>query len=316
MVDTDPGSRSGYARRADASGILLMLGATFFFVSTNVFVKFLVAEDMNVFQVTWGRMVFHWIAFLPLFLLPRYRKRARPNRPRLQLLRSAILYGTNSLFFAGLSFLTLATAASIMYAGPLIVVILSFLFLGEKVGPRRWAAVTLGFAGVLIIMRPDGAFQWAMLLSLGASVGFALYQLITRAVAADDDPLTTMFWTPVVGMAVASVLMLFLWQNPTPLAWLWLACCGVTAGAGQFRFFPLRSLAARAVHLHHSGLGGARRDRRVRQLPGRRDRCRRGHRRAGRPLYLGAGTPDRRRRARRRSGAVLMPPSLSRAARL
>ena len=238
MVDTRPGPRSGprngYARRADASGILLMLGATFFFVSTNVFVKFLVAEDMNVFQITWGRMFFHWIAFLPLFLLPRYRERVRPNRPRLQLLRSAILYGTNSLFFAGLSFLTLATAASIMYAGPLIVVILGFLFLGEKVGPRRWAAVTLGFAGVLIIMRPDGAFQWAMLLSLGASVSFAFYQLITRAVAADDDPLTTMFWTPVVGMAAASVLMPVLWQSPTPLAWLWLACCGFTAGAGQF----------------------------------------------------------------------------------
>lgn len=226
--------RSGYARRADASGILLMLGATLFFVATNVFVKFLAAEDMSVFQITWGRMVFHWLAFLPLFLLPRYRSRIRPKRPRLQFLRSAILYGTNSLFFGGLSFLTLATAASIMYAGPLIVVILSFLFLGEKVGPRRWAAVAVGFAGVLIVMRPDGAFHWAMLLPLGASIGFAFYQLITRAVAADDDPFTTMFWTPVVAMTIASALMLFVWENPTPLGWLWLACCGVAAGTGQF----------------------------------------------------------------------------------
>ncbi len=228
------GFSAGYVRRADASGILLMLGATLFFVATNVFVKFLAAEDMSVFQITWGRMVFHWLAFLPLFLLPHYRATIRPKRPRLQFYRSAILFFTNTLFFGGLTFLTLASAASIMYAGPLVVVILSFLFLGERVGPRRWAAVTLGFAGVIIIMRPDGAFHWAMLLPFGAAIGFAIYQLITRAVAADDNPFTTMFWTPVVAMIVSSVLMLFFWENPTPLGWLWLACCGFAAGSGQF----------------------------------------------------------------------------------
>ncbi len=226
-------TRESAGRRADRSGILLMLGATLFFMSTNVFVKFL-ADELSVFQVTWGRMLFHWLCFLPLFLLPRYRGRVRPNRPRLQLVRSAILYCTNTLFFGSLFYLTLATGASIMYAGPLILVVLSVLFLGEKVGPRRWAAVAFGFAGVLVIMQPGGAFHWAMLLPLGASVGFALYQIVTRAIAADDHPFTTMFWTPVVGIAAASAVMPFVWQNPSPLGWLWLACSGVTAGAGQF----------------------------------------------------------------------------------
>ena len=225
-------SSSAYVRRADGSGILLLVAATFFFMATNVFVKYLAAE-MSVFQITWGRMLFHWLSFLPLFLLPCYRPRIRPNRPRLQLVRSAILYCNNTLFFGGLLFLTLATAASIMYAGPLILVILSVLFLGEKVGPRRWTAVTVGFAGVLIIMQPGGGFHWAMLLPLGASVSFALYQLVTRTIAADDDPFTTMFWTPVVGIAVASVAMLFVWQNPTPLGWFWMICCGFMAGAGS-----------------------------------------------------------------------------------
>jgi len=224
---------NGYARRTDHSGILLLLSATFFFMCTNVFIKFL-TEEMTIFQITWGRMVFHWLVFLPLFFLPRYQGAVRPKRPKLQIIRSTILFCTNTLFFSSLFYLTLATSASIMYAGPLVLVILSFLFLGEKVGPRRWSAVAIGFIGVIVIMRPGGDFHWAMLLPLGASVSYALYQLVTRAIAADDDPFTTMFWTPVVGIVAASILMIFFWRNPSTMGWVWLICCGFTAGAGQF----------------------------------------------------------------------------------
>ena len=226
---------AAYARRTDHSGILLLLTATFFFMGTNVFIKFL-TDELTVFQITWGRMLFHWLIFLPLFFLPRYRGAVRPKRPALQIIRSAILYCTNTLFFSSLFFLTLATSASIMYAGPLILVILSFLFLGEKVGPRRWSAVVVGFLGVIVIMRPGDDFQLAMLLPLAASVTYAFYQLTTRVIAADDDPFTTMFWTPVVGIIAASILMIFYWRDPSPMAWLWLVCSGFTAGAGQFLF--------------------------------------------------------------------------------
>ncbi len=223
----------GYARRTDHSGILLLLSATFFFMCTNVVIKFL-SEEMTVFQITWGRMVFHWVIFLPLFFLPKYRSAARPRRLNLQIIRSAILFCTNTLFFSSLFYLTLATSASIMYAGPLVLVILSHLFLGEKVGPRRWSAVAIGLVGIIIIMRPGDDFDLTMLLPLGAAVCYALYQLVTRAVAAEDDPFTTMFWTPVFGIVAASVLMIFFWRNPSATGWAWLVCSGFTAGAGQF----------------------------------------------------------------------------------
>jgi len=121
-----------------------------------------------------------------------------------------------------------------MYAGPLVLVILSHLFLGETVGPRRWSAVVIGVVGVIIIMRPGDDFDLTMLLPLGASVCYALYQLVTRAIAAEDDPFTTMFWTPVFGIVAASILMIFFWQNPSTAGWVWLVCSGFTAGAGQF----------------------------------------------------------------------------------
>ena len=160
--------------RADHSGIILLLLATCIFMGTSVAVKRL-ASDLPMFQIIWGRMVFHFLIFLPLFLLPRYRPLIRPNRPRLQLGRSAILFATNATYFTSLAFLTLPQAASIMYAGPLIVVILSAWFLGETVGVRRLVAVAIGFLGVIVIMRPGGGFQWAMLLPeekvLGENMG-------------------------------------------------------------------------------------------------------------------------------------------------
>lgn len=231
MIGTGPAPL--YTRRADQSGIILLLTATLFFTCTNVFIKYLSGE-LTVFQITWGRMMFHWLIFLPLFFLPRYRSSVKPKRPALQIVRSAILFCTNTLFFSGLFFLSLATSASILYVAPLVLVIFSFLFLGEKVGPRRWAAVAIGLIGVFVIMQPGDAFQWALLLPLGASISYALYQLVTRVVAADDDPFTTMFWTPIVGIVASSILMIFFWRTPTLMGWFWLICCGFTAGAGQF----------------------------------------------------------------------------------
>lgn len=230
---TGSGTASQYVRRADQSGIILLLTATFFFTCTNVFIKYL-STELTVFQITWGRMVFHWLVFLPLFFLPRYRGAVKPKRPALQIVRSGILFCTNTMFFSGLFFLSLATSASILYVGPLVLVILSFLFLGEKVGPRRWAAVVIGLIGVIVIMQPGGAFHWAMLLPLGSAISYATYQLVTRAIAADDDPFTTMFWTPVVGIIAASILMIFFWRTPSLTGWFLLICCGFTAGAGQF----------------------------------------------------------------------------------
>ena len=219
--------------RADHSGIVLLLVATAIFMGTSIAVKRL-STELPMFQIIWGRMVFHFLIFLPLFLLPRYRPFVRPNRPWMQIGRSAILFATNATYFTSLAFLTLSQAASIMYASPLIVVILSALFLGERTGPRRLIAVAVGFVGVIVIMRPGIAFQWAMLLPLAAAVTYALYQLTTRRLAADDHPFTTMFWTPVVGIAATAVILPFVWTAPAPEHWLLMVSSGATAGVGQF----------------------------------------------------------------------------------
>src|SRR3546814_4515320 len=84
-------------------------------------------------------------------------------------------------FFTALRWIGVPTATPINFTGPLIVTALAAPMLGEAVGPRRRAAVAVGFAGALIIIRPGGAeTHWAMLLVLGTATSYALYQIKTR----------------------------------------------------------------------------------------------------------------------------------------
>lgn len=220
-------------RGADHSGIVLYLAAVMLFQSTNVFAKYLML-DYPILQVVWARFLFNFLVFLPLFLLPAYRHYMRPVVLRHQLARSGLLYATNMVFLAGLSILPLATAASIMFVGPMILVTLSALFLAEKIGPRRWLAVVIGFAGVIVILRPGLSFTWASLLPLAAATMYSVYQIVTRRMSAGDPTLTTFFFTPMVGAVCSSVVAIFFWKWPTPVGWLLLVTMGGVAGAGQY----------------------------------------------------------------------------------
>ena len=78
----------------------------------------------------------------------------RTTQPKVQWVRSVLLLSSTVLYFTALNFVPLTTAASISFTNPFIVTALSVPLLAEQVGPRRWAAVVIGFAGALIIIRP------------------------------------------------------------------------------------------------------------------------------------------------------------------
>lgn len=220
-------------QRSDHSGILILMLATLFFMATNTTVRYL-STDYHIGQIIWARFTFHFLWFLPLFFLPRNFGKIQLGRWRPQLLRSGLLFVTNFAFFMGVAQLTLATAASLMFIGPLLLVSLSALLLGEKVGPRRWVAVAVGFLGVVVITRPGFGFEVAMLFPLLAALLYAVYQLITRRLSATDNPTNTFFFTPIVGAAVSTCFVYFVWKTPTLEAWLLLLQAGFTAGCGQY----------------------------------------------------------------------------------
>lgn len=126
--------------------------------------------------------------------------------------------GAGFLFFTGLRYLPLAEAFAITFAAPLFITALSVPYLGEHVGVRRWIAVLVGFAGVLIIIQPGTAsFRIEALLLLGAALSYAMAMLIGRKMTREMSTSAIMFWPSLGAGLITLAMMPSQWQTP-PLA--------------------------------------------------------------------------------------------------
>ena len=129
----------------------------------------------------------------------------RTRRLGLQLTRSGLLVVANCAFYLALAAMTIAEATSIFFVAPLLITALSALVLREPVGPRRWAAVCVGLAGVIVMLRPgEGAVQWVALLPIVAAGAYALMQTITRRLGVTERASTIAFYAQ-AGFIAASV---------------------------------------------------------------------------------------------------------------
>ena len=228
-------------------GILLLLAAGLAFSAMDATGKHL-TKSLPVVEITWGRYLFHLLA-LPLFLGGRsLRSALRSTRPGLQVVRSALLMGSTFIFFLAVKYIPLGDATAIGFVGPLIVTALSVPLLGERVGLRRWSAVCVGFASVLIIIRPGiGMVHWAASLPLASAVCFALYQITTRILSRSDSATTTYFYSATVGLAVTTLFLPLEWQMPSLADWAALVFLGVMGGFSHYLL--IRAFAAAPASL-------------------------------------------------------------------
>jgi drug/metabolite transporter (DMT)-like permease len=212
-----------------------MCGAAAAFSLLNAAAKHLSA-DFPIAEVVWARTAGH-LAFVVAAFGPRHGRRLFATRYLAsQLLRSLMLVGSTAFNFAALRYLGLAAAATINFTSPLIVALLAVPVLGERVGPRRWAAVAVGFLGVLVVMQPGAdVARLAALLSLGTAACYAVYQVLTRRVAAMDPAETTVAYSALVGTVLTSVLVPFGWVTPRS-AWTvgLFASMGLSGGLGHY----------------------------------------------------------------------------------
>jgi drug/metabolite transporter (DMT)-like permease len=219
--------------RTGHGGIALILATLLLFVSMDTLVKDLVQRNPAPVLI-WLRFLVHMLVAAGIMLaVPRFRPFMRSKAPVRQIVRSALLLGTTSTFFFGLMYLKLADLVILTQAAPLIVVALSVVLLGEKVGPRRWLGVLVGFAGVVIILKPGFGFEWASLFGLASALIYAVYQIMTRSLSRADHTMTTFFYTASVGAVVMAAVAPFFWQPPALLDAILICLPGVIGGSGH-----------------------------------------------------------------------------------
>jgi drug/metabolite transporter (DMT)-like permease len=216
--------------------ILSTIVAMVCFACLNAMSKTLSTSGYPVILVIWARYVFAFVFMLAMFLPRSGGQLFAIRRLWTQVLRGLLLFFSSYLFFHGVVYLPLATAAAISLSSPIIVTALSPKLLGEQVGPRRWAAVAVGFVGALIVVRPGHAnFDWHALLIVASTVCSSFYQLFSRRYGQTERPDASATVATIVGTLAASPFVPFEWVTPHS-AWhaALFVGMGIMAGTGHY----------------------------------------------------------------------------------
>ncbi|PIB22859.1 RhaT family transporter [Amylibacter kogurei] len=217
-------------------GIWLMIATTFVFALQDGVSRHL-ASEYNVLMVVMVRYWFFaaFVIFIARIQQGSIRKAAKTSQPILQIFRGLLLITEICVMILGFVYLGLIESYAVFAAYPLLIAALSGPILGETVGWRRWAAIGVGFLGVLIILQPGvQVFSPLALIPLAAALMFALYGLLTRFAARKDTAATSFFWTGVSGTIAITMIGVFYWENMTTPDWAWMAVLCVLGALGHY----------------------------------------------------------------------------------
>mgnify|MGYP000648654653 CR=1 FL=1 len=216
-------------------GIWLMVGATFVFAAQDGISRHL-AGNYNVWMVV---MIRYW--FFAAFVVWITRRNGglalalRPRKPVLQIFRGALLALEICVTVLAFTLLGLVESHAVFACYPWIVAALSGPVLGEAVGWRRWAAIGVGFIGILVILKPGfGVFAPAAIVPLVGAAMFALYGLLARYGARYDSTQTSFFWTGTTGAVVMTAIGASFWEPMQGSDWIWMAVLCVTGVLGHW----------------------------------------------------------------------------------
>ena len=137
-----------------------------------------------------------------------------PSKPRRLLLRGGLSFMSYTAFYMALAQLPMANVVAIFFSAPIIAGALSALLLKESVGARRWAALAVGFIAVLIIIAPEGKFDWlATSLAMASAFFYALSALVTRTVT-NENPWTITLFNMLMFTLGGVVIFVLAWCTP------------------------------------------------------------------------------------------------------
>ncbi|MFZ2754684.1 MAG: DMT family transporter [Lysobacteraceae bacterium] len=211
---------------------LLMLGSTVFFALMSVAIR-LASATLHTFEIAFFRNLFGLIAALPLLLhhgpdllrttqLPRY------------LFRCVIGAVSMMASFWAIGHLPLAQAVALSYSTPIFVTIAAVIFLHEQVRARRWAAVALGFVGVMIIVRPGSdSFTAGSLVALTAAVLSGIVAIQIKQLSKVEPADRIVFYTTLLWVPMSLLPALTAWEWPHGIVWVWVIAAGFLGTGGH-----------------------------------------------------------------------------------
>lgn len=219
-------------------GLALMAVAMLVIPSMDILGK-LVSKEITGIQVAQWRFGFQALLILPVLWWIRGTSGLLPNRIGLNIVRALLMACAVTSFFTALRWMPVPDAIAVFFVEPLILTILSAIFLKEHIGWRRRCAVVVGFVGALIVIQPSYAvFGAVSLLPILTACLFATYLILTKKLASSEDPLTMQFFSGVAGFvflvlvagagsAAGISILAVIW--PSPMQWLMLAGVGIIA---------------------------------------------------------------------------------------
>ncbi|MCB1739087.1 MAG: DMT family transporter [Gammaproteobacteria bacterium] len=226
-------------------GIGLMITGTFMLTCQDAVSKWLI-DGFHAGEILFYRGLF---AYLPIAVFAWRAgglQALRSARPRANVLRALCNTAAGFTVISAYAFMPLADAMAILFASPILVTALSVPLLGEPVGPRRWAAVLVGFAGVLLILEPSGGgLAWYLLLPIAGAVFVCFRDILTRKLGAVDGPTVILFYTVTASVIGGAASMLVLGAHwPSPASWAVFAAMGLLNGVAHYLTIKAFSLAS------------------------------------------------------------------------
>ena len=241
-----------FSKSKEFMGILFAVAAYFSFSILDAFQKTAVINH-SIFQLLFIKYIFTLLLSCSEAKRKNNYKFWQSNKVKLQVLRSFFSIIESGCFVLAFRYLSLADVHSVGSLTPVIIVALSALILKEKVSPKTWIAIFVGFLGVLIILRPGlSIFDIKSLLPLMAAFFLGLYQVVTRKVSKNDSTETSLFYTSLIGFIAMSILAFVYWQPLTLNSYFLFTGIGIFFSMGiYFQIIALSKARASIIQPFH-----------------------------------------------------------------
>lgn len=202
-------------------------------------------RELSVFQVMLLRSLIGLVLMAPLVRAAGGLGAMRTTRLRAHGLRNLVHYAAQGGWLVALALIPLAHLVALEFTMPIWTALLAYAFLGERMDGRKLAAIALGTAGVVLIVKPaDGAaFSVGHLIALVTAIGFAVSVTMVKSLTRTDSATQVMFWMLVVQSVIGAVPAVLHWQTPVGMQWAWIAVVGV---CGTFSHYCMARAMAHA----------------------------------------------------------------------